>query len=261
MVRDIIDSIPMWSALLVTVGLVLTANELGYRIGVFRSDKHEKDGQNQVISMTGAHLGLLAFILAFSFSMAAGHFADRRHLLLEEVNAIETAYLRAGLVDEPQGSAVESLLTSYTANRASLTTMDTVEQILAKSDAIQKEIWAEIKQLSRKEKLTVMDSLLVQAINTVFDLHEKRVFAGLHNRVPANIWAALYVILILSMVGMGFSAGLSRKRNPVASIALAMSFSMVMYVIADLDRPTVGVMKADQTIMMKLADRLQKAQL
>ena len=260
MVRDIIDTVPMWGALLITIGLVLMANELGFRIGVYRSDKQAEDGHIQVVSMTGAHLGLLAFILAFSFSMAAGHFADRKHLLLEEVNAIETAYLRAGLVAEPEGSAMKSLLVSYAVNRASLSTMDTIKQVITKSDAIQKNIWAEIKQLSQKEKLTVLDSLLVQAVNTVFDLHEKRVFAGLHNRVPENIWAALYIILILSMVGMGFSVGLSRKRNAVASMALAMSFSMVMYVIADLDRPTSGLMKADQTLMVNLAKRLQEAE-
>jgi hypothetical protein len=259
MVRELLESVPLWETLLITVALVLVSNELGFRLGAYHRGTQEKDDHSQVVSMTGAHLGLLAFILAFSFSMSAGHFGDRKQFLLEEVNAIETAFLRAGLVTEPEGGNISSLLADYTATRAMIGPPDTIAQIIKESEAIQTDIWAEIVQLSEKEKLTVMDSLLVQAVNIVFDLHEKRVYAGLHNRIPPNIWVALYVILILSMIGMGFSSGMSGKRSVVASSALALSFSMVMYVIADLDRPTSGLMKTDQTIMVNLAQRLQKA--
>ena len=82
-----------------------------------------------------------------------------------------------------------------------------------------------------------MDSLLVQSINQVLDLHEKRVSAGLRNRIPPSIWVALYVVLLLSMVGMGFHSGMKGSRSPVPSAALALSFSMVLFLIADLDRP------------------------
>ncbi len=259
MIRELLESVPLWETLLITVGLVLVSNELGFRLGIYNRDTQETGGSTQVVSLTGAHLGLLAFILAFSFSMSAGHFSDRKQFLLEEVNAIETAYLRANLVTEPEGSNISSLLTDYAATRATASSPDTIAQAIKESKSIQAEIWAEIIQLSEKEKLTVMDSLLVQAVNNVFDLHEKRMFAGLHNRIPANIWVALYTILILSMVGMGFSAGMSGKRSAVATFALAMSFSMVMFVIADLDRPASGLMKADQTIMVSLAQRLQES--
>ena len=256
MIRELIDGLPLWGTLLLTIGLVLASNEFGFRLGTFRRDLQENDAPPQVVSMTGAHLGLLAFILAFSFSLAAGHFDDRKQLLLEEVNAIETAYLRAELIDAPQSGNIRALLAEYSAARAVLSTPDTIAGVLEKSKGIQSDMWAEIKTLSKKEKLNVLDSLLVQAINNVFDLHEKRVFAGLHSRIPPNIWVTLYVVLILSMLGMGFSAGLAAKRSPVASLALALSFSMVMFVIADLDRPTTGVMRGDQTIMVQLAERL-----
>lgn len=259
MIRTLLESVPLWEALLITVGLVLLSNELGFRLGIYHRGTQEEDSDSQIVSMTGAHLGLLAFILAFSFSMSAGHFADRKQFLLEEVNAIETAHLRAGLIAESGGHKIMSLLADYTATRAQVSSPDTIAQIIKDSEAIQADIWAEVVQLSKKEKLTVMDSLLVQAVNLVFDLHEKRVYAGMHNRVPPNIWVALYVILILSMVGMGFSSGISGKRSVVASFALAMSFSMVMFVIADLDRPSSGLMKGDQTIMVNLAQRLKKS--
>jgi hypothetical protein len=259
MLRALLDGTPLWATLLVTITLVLLAVELGFRVGGYRKDKHDKEGNSQVVSMTGAHLGLLAFILAFSFSMSAGHFGKRKELLLEEVNAIETAYLRAELVGEPHRSQIKSLLADYTAARATISRADVIARVIRDSEAIQNKIWTVVEQLSQKDKLTVMDSLLVQAINEVFDLHKKRVYAGLNSRVPINIWVALYAILILSMIGMGFSMGLSGKRNPVASMSLALSFSMVMFVIADLDRPTDGLVHTDQTLMMNLNKQLNSS--
>jgi hypothetical protein len=259
MLRALLDGTPMWATLLITIIMVLLAIELGFRVGGYRKDKRDKEGNSQVVSMTGAHLGLLAFILAFSFSMSAGHFGKRKDLLLEEVNAIETAYLRAELVGEPHSTQIKSLLANYTVARSSTSSPEVIARAIKESETIQKEIWNVIEQLSQKDKLNVMDSLLVQAINEVFDLHKKRLYAGLNTRVPINIWVALYAILILSMIGMGFSMGLSGKRNPVASMSLALSFSMVMYVIADLDRPNAGLVHADQTLMMNLSRQLNSS--
>lgn len=258
MIKELIDSIPLTGALIITICIVLVSNELGFRLGVSRKGLKENDGRTQIVSMTGAHLGLLAFILAFSFSMAAGHFSDRKQLLLAEVNAIETAFLRAALVPEPQSSSIRSLLSEYTGIRTETGSMDRVNEAIVASEKIQVKIWQEVKQISIRGNLTVMDSLLVQSINSVYDLHQQRINAGKHSRNPASIWLALYVILILSMIGMGFSTGLSGKRSPVASIALALSFSMVMYLIADLDRPRQGLVVADQSLMVELKSRLDK---
>lgn len=254
MLRALLDSTPLWISLLVTITLVLLAIEFGFRMGGYRKDQRDKEGNNQVVSMTGAHLGLLAFILAFSFSMSAGHFGKRKELLLEEVNAIETAYLRAELIPEPHRSQIKSLLADYSVARAA--SSEAIARVIKDSEAIHGKIWNVVELLSQKDKLTVMDSLLVQAINEVIDLHGKRLYAGLNSRIPINIWVALYVILILSMVGMGFSMGLSGKRNTISSMSLALSFSMVMFVIADLDRPTSGLVHTDQSLMINLSKQL-----
>jgi hypothetical protein len=66
--------------------------------------------------MVGATLGLLAFILAFTFGLAAARFDTRRQLLLDEANAIGTTYLRAGMLPE-RGQQVRDLLRHYVAAR------------------------------------------------------------------------------------------------------------------------------------------------
>ncbi len=162
MLRAFLFSTPLWAIMLVTITLLLLAIELGFRTGGYRKDKRNNEGNSQVISMTGAHLGLLAFILAFSFSMSAGHFGKRKELVLEEVNAIETAHLRAELVGEPHRTQIKTLLADYTVARAASQNADatTIARFISDSEAIQANIWTVIEQLSQKDNVTVMDSKL-----------------------------------------------------------------------------------------------------
>ena len=66
--------------------------------------------------MVGVTLGLLAFILAFTFGLASSRFDNRRQLLLDEANALGTTYLRAGMLPE-WGEEVRRLLRDYIGHR------------------------------------------------------------------------------------------------------------------------------------------------
>ena len=94
----------------------------------------------------------------------------------------------------------------------------------------------------------------------MFDLHEKRVFAGIRDRIPQSIWLALYAILLFAMVGMGFHSGIKGARSPIPSATLALSFSMVLFLIADLDRSSSGLLRADQSSIIELRERLEQSE-
>jgi hypothetical protein len=259
MLRDYIDSMPLWGILITTVIIVWVATEVGFRAGVLRSNKSGINNEAQITSMTGANLGLLAFLLAFTFSMAAGHFDARKKIILEETKAIATAYLRTGLLPGTEGNSLRSLLQQYAVIRGSIAN-ENVAVVIGESKILQSKMWREVEELAAAEKLTVMHSLLIQSVNGVFSVHEDRMSAGLHNRIPPNIWVALYVVLLLSMLGMGFHSGIKGSRSLVPSAALALSFSMVLFLIADLDRPASGLVRPDQSIMIQLGERLKQAE-
>jgi hypothetical protein len=256
MLRQFIDSMPLTGVLLTTVFIVLVATELGYRIGVIRARRPKYHNADQISSMTGAHLGLLAFILAFTFSMAAGHFNERKQVIMEESNAIETAYLRTALVPGPESDRLRGLLRDYAGLRECASEQCDTAKLVAESQMLHSQMWQEVQAMASADDLTVMHSLLVQAINVVFDVHEQRVSAGLRNRIPPSIWVALYTVLLLSMLGMGFQFGIKGARSPIPSTALALSFSMVLYLIADLDRPSSGMVVSDQSVLTDLNKRL-----
>jgi hypothetical protein len=70
----------------VTIILIAGAAELGNRIGLrFHVAKTESA---DVGTLAGASLGLLALLIAFSFSMAEARYDLRRTMVLEEANAI-----------------------------------------------------------------------------------------------------------------------------------------------------------------------------
>ena len=69
-----LEYLPLWALLPITVLLVLAAIEGGYRLAVFRKRPIEKASDAPIGSVIGSTLGLLAFLLAFTFDMAASRF-------------------------------------------------------------------------------------------------------------------------------------------------------------------------------------------
>ena len=87
----------------------------GFRIiGILQTTTEVKGQESYVVS---AVLGLLALLLAFTFSLATDRFEARRVLVLEESNAIGTAFLRTQLLGEPHRARLSQLLIEYTDNR------------------------------------------------------------------------------------------------------------------------------------------------
>lgn len=112
----LIDALPLWGLFIAILGVVLISVECGYRLGKFRLSRREQEKEAPVGTMVGATLGLLAFILAFTFGLASSRVDNRRQLLLDEANALGTTYLRAGMLPE-WGEEVRRLLRDYKGHR------------------------------------------------------------------------------------------------------------------------------------------------
>src|SRR5262252_6331730 len=111
-----IDVLPLWALFIVIMLIVLLSVEFGYRLGKYRRSHHEMEKEAPLGTMVGAELALLAFILAFTFGLAAARFDTRRQVLLDEANAIGTTYLRAGMLPD-QRDAIRALLRDYVRTR------------------------------------------------------------------------------------------------------------------------------------------------
>jgi hypothetical protein len=76
------------------IAVVLGSVEIGFRLGVGRARKHQGVRQASIGTLVAATMGLLAFMLAFTFGQVWSRFDTRRLLVLEEANAIRGASRR-----------------------------------------------------------------------------------------------------------------------------------------------------------------------
>ena len=244
-----LDALPLWGLFLVILLVVLLSVECGYRLGKFRRSRSEQEKEAPVGTMVGATLGLLAFILAFTFGLAAARFDTRRQVLLDEANAIGTTYLRAGILPE-QREEIRALLRDYVGTRLEAIRSGNIAEGIRQSENIQHQVWAQAVAVGEKNPNSIVVGLFIQSLNEVIDLHAKRVQAGLRSRIPGPIWVGLFAVAALSLATMGYHAGLVGTRRSLAVLAVAFTFSVVIELIADLDRPQEGVLRVSQRALL-----------
>jgi len=249
--NGILDAIPLWGLFIVILVVVLLSVECGYRLGEYRRSRSEQEKEAPVGTMVGATLGLLAFILAFTFGLAAARFDARRQVLLDEANAIGTTYLRAGILPE-QADQIRTLLRDYVAARLEAVQSGNIEEGINRSESIQEQLWSHAEAVAGRNPNSIVVGLFVQSLNEVIDLHAKRVQAGVRSRIPGAIWLGLFAVAALSLAAMGYQAGLARTRRSLAIFAVAITFSVVIELIADLDRPQQGVLRVGQHALLDL---------
>jgi ABC-type multidrug transport system fused ATPase/permease subunit len=242
-----IDILPLWALFICILLVVLLSVEFGYRLGKYRRSQQEKEAP--VGTMVGATLGLLAFILAFTFGLAAARFDARRQVLLDEANAIGTTYLRAGMLPG-RGEQIRGLLRDYVTARLEGVQPGKLAEGIRRSEDIQQKVWKEAETVAEKNPNSIVVGLFVQSLNEMIDLHAKRVQAGVRSRIPSPIWLGLFAVAVLSLAGMGYFEGLAGTRRSLAVIAVAIAFSVVIELIADLDRPQEGVLRISQQALL-----------
>jgi hypothetical protein len=245
----VLDAIPLWGLFAAIVALVLLSIDGGYRLGLYRRSRSDREKDAPVGAMVGSTLGLLAFMLAFTFGMASGRFDARKQLVLDEANAIGTTYLRAAMLPD-RGDEVRALLRDYVDARLGAVQSGKAAEGIRRSEDLQDRLWTHAVVVAQQHPDSIVVGLFVASLNEMIDLHLKRVTAGLRNRIPGTIWLALFTIAVLSLSAMGYHAGLVGTSRSLAAIAVALTFSAVIALIADLDRPQEGTLKVSQQALI-----------
>jgi hypothetical protein len=246
-----LDSLSIAGFYIVVAIMMFGFGEVGYQLGMRARSRQDKDAPTSLGSMVGGLLAMLAFVLAFIFSMASSQHNVRKQNVLEDANAIGTAYLRTDLVDPQDSVAMKHLLREYVDARLSAASGGDLDAALTKSVEIQKLLWAKAALAARNNPNT-NTALMAQSINNVIDMHEKRVTGALRNRIPASVWLSLAAITALTMITLGIQIGLTGKRRLVAVTPLILAFSTLVILVVDLNRPQGGLITVGQQSMIDL---------
>lgn len=253
-----LDWIPLPLFLAGSVAGIFAGIEAGYQFGRFRRGHIEDEKEGPVGAAVAATMALLGFILAFTFSLAANRFQDRRVVLVDEDNAIGTCYLRAGTLPDDRGPRVRRILREYVDDRLEVVRTKNVEQLLQRTDELHGQLWKEAEACGRDHPDSIVAGLFIQSVNETIDVHSRRVLVALQNRLPLPLWISLIAATLMAMSGVGYHKGLSKSRRSPAIVVLVLTFSVVIALIADLDRPQDGWLRVSQQTTIELRKMMDR---
>jgi hypothetical protein len=238
--------------------LMMVATEAGYRLGRKSEPNVPKNTKSQISTVEAALLGVLALLLGFTMSMAVSRFEIRKQLVLEEADAIGTSCLRAQLLPAPAGPEILGLLRQYINLRVQYGTVGNdlarLQQLNTQTAHLQMEIWNKTNAYAQQNPNPVTVGLLLQSLNQTFDVGEAR-WMAFQNHVPESVIYVNAAVGLLSAMLVGYSFGVSGRRNIFSMCVLAISITLVLAVIIDLDRPRSGFIRGSQQPMVDLLQR------
>jgi hypothetical protein len=223
--------------------LIAGAMEVGAWIG--QRSRSINDDAPDIATLTGASLGLLALLLAFSFSLALSRYEARYHWVLQEANAIGSTANFALMLPEPAQKPILALLRDYTAVRIGLGVPDDRAKLardVARSVELQNRLWQQAVAVTAEAPQSLPTYRFVASLNEMNNIHESRLTA-LHYRVPV---AVTFLLVLVAMVATGFTgyyAGTRGTHGRVATLVMSLTIAVVIMLVVDLDRPERGLIQ------------------
>ncbi|MBX3069661.1 MAG: hypothetical protein KF883_04055 [Thermomicrobiales bacterium] len=244
-----VQDIPLWLLFILTALLVMGAIELGYRVGWTTRRRSEDEKEAPVGAIVGSVLALLAFMLAFTFGTVSDRYDARKVLVREQAASIRTAYLRSDFLPESQRAEAKSLYLDYIDQVLAAgdpSNFDNLESSIADLLVTQQQLWDMAVENVRNGDNSDIAAMYVESINGMMNVLAERVAVAGQARMPSGLWMALYLLVLFGMFAVGYQTANAASRRTWMMLVLALSFSLVVMMIAALDAPQRGYLPVSQ---------------
>lgn len=259
---NIMKSLYVSLIFLIPFCIVLIAIRMGQLYGMYSIKKSPDIDKDPVGSLVGVILGLLAFMLAFTFQIASNHFDARKNIFLDEVANIRTVYEIAGLIKEPICSDTKKLMTEYVDIRVELLKdQSKLKYTMSRSEQIIDTVWSYAEELSKVDRSSEVYSLYNSAINDLRENYNKRIAVAFDYRIPVLVIWILFVITLFSMLALGYQFGITGKKNFKINILLSIVYATTIFLIYALDNPEINVITVKQKPIYTLQQQLHQKQI
>ena len=244
------------------VGMAL-AIEFGYRMGKPIQVRESETTRTQINAIQGSLLGFLALILGFTLSLSLQRYDNRSEAVVDEANAIGTAWLRAQLLPDSVRSQVQDGLRKHVELRVRGASIDLAHEsdrdtVLSETNQNLNTVWVLALQAAAEKPDVVISGLFIQALNDMIDSYGRR-DAALARHVPYEILFLLFATFVLTGCVVGYAAGVAGHRPSVTTYVLVVLIVVLSFVILDLDRPRRGMIRIDQSSLVDLGAAIDSA--
>lgn len=257
-----IASLAALSSLGLFLGMLL-AIEVGRRLGIQSQTDDQKNDKASAGLIDGAIFGLMGLLIAFTFSGATSRLDHRRELVMNEANAMGTAYLRLNLLPVEMRRPLRDLFRQYLDARIDvfqkLPDMAAAEASLVRANNLQSQIWPMAVEACQASGSVPATTLLLSALNEMFDMATLRTTTSRVMHPPLVIFMMLFVLALLSSLLAGYSLGNNRDSNRFHVIGFTAIIAVTVYVILDIEYPRVGMIRVDAVdqVLIELRNSMQ----
>jgi hypothetical protein len=219
------------------------------------------DTNGHINTIQTSTLGILALLLAFTFSLSLQRFESRSDAVVDEANAIGTAYLRAQLLPVARRGDVRRLLRDYVdvrvrAGAVATNEEDRLGELVGQATRIQDALWEHARRSAETDPNWVTSGLFVQALNDMIDSLGRR-DAAIHRHVPEAVLLLLLGTFVMTVAIVGFGTGVVGQRPSWVSVVMVVLIVGLVLVILDLDRPRRGLIEVSEKNLLDLQRSMQ----
>jgi hypothetical protein len=164
--------------------------------------------------------------------------------VIEESNAISTAYLRLDLLPSDAQPSLRQYFRDYLEARIDVyqkvPDLKAVHEAQLKAESIQKIIWKTSVDECSKTANTAATMLLLPALNSMFDISSSRMATAFIHQ-PLSVFIVLIILALVCSLFAGYGMSLGKSRSWVHFIGFTVAFVISIYVIIDMEFPRMGL--------------------
>jgi hypothetical protein len=224
--------------------VMLIGLEIGRHIGLRCLAEDPEGARAGAGAVEGAVFGLFGLLIAFTFTGAASRYEVRRDLLVRHANAIGTAWLRLDLLPAEVQPTLRQDFRLYLDNVIKIPQLvgdrKAIDQAVAQVQKLQDDIWNLAQAVASRDGRPQVATLVLPALNEMFDLGASRYAAGKYH-VSLAIIALLLLLSVLASLLAGYGMAAARRRNWLHMVIFAGLVTLTLFVILDLELPRHGL--------------------
>lgn len=238
----LLQILPAWTVTIIFFILIISFYLFGHSIRTGRNKRIPALAQSDSEKMSTLLIGLLSFLLAFTFSMANSRYEKRRDLVIEEANDIGTAILRVKAYPDSMRQLITPVFKQYVEERIAFSTagmnVDTLEYHYLKADSLGKKLWSLAVSYVPVNPYRASSSQLLPALNAMIDITTTRRSAG-ESTIPDSIMYFLFILGFSAAFLMGYET--KGYTDWFILLVFSIMISFTIFTIIDLDRPRSGL--------------------
>ena len=226
---------------------MLLMAEIGWRIGHYLSKKYHVQKADSSDTFLAAIFGLLALLVAFTFSGGSDRFDHRRELIIQEVSTISTAYQSVDLLSFKDQLKVRELFNQYVDSRIKIyqfegePTSAEIESRTQTHNVVGDQLWKEVVRAvgDTQYPQKLVAAQILPLLSDMFTASEnQRLSVKFHP--PLIVFQLMIVLCMIGAMVAGYNLGIQSQRDWFLTLVFVLLMTGTIFIILSLEYPRVG---------------------